>query len=137
MSYRNIVEKINRDKYSIPSGWDTREKVAEELECSVERVTEILSDAIKAGMIETAKFPVWNPATRQKVMVTCYRKTGGKAQKQDGAPREMPEELVEWIEDNADRFGNDASRIQKSIPTRFRSLSVPVSEIRKLLSLEK
>lgn len=71
--WNKIVSDHNRRAYKWPSGWSTREEIAEELECSPERVQEILAPAIRAGEVERAQHPIWDEATRRKIMVTGYR----------------------------------------------------------------
>ena len=67
------VATINREKYTIPDGWDTREQVAESLECSPDRVSDILKHGIQSGQIERQDFPVWDDNRRLTTRVVCYR----------------------------------------------------------------
>lgn len=71
--WNKIVSDHNRRAFKWPSGWSTREEIAEELECSPERVQEILAPAIRAGEVERAQHPIWDDATRRKILVTGYR----------------------------------------------------------------
>jgi hypothetical protein len=73
MNWKAVVEKKNAEIYRLPEGWDTRDKVADDLECSPERVSEILRPAIKAGEIEKKIFPVWDKASKRVLQVTAYR----------------------------------------------------------------
>lgn len=67
------VASINREKFTIPEGWDTREQVAESLECSPDRVSDILKHGIQSGQIERQDFPVWDDNRRLTTRVVCYR----------------------------------------------------------------
>jgi hypothetical protein len=60
MNWKNEVNKMNAAAYSWPKGWSSREEIAEQLECSPERVREVLSPGLKAGTIETKEFKVWD-----------------------------------------------------------------------------
>lgn len=73
MNWKNHVEKISARNFVLPAGWDSREKVADQLECSPERVRVVLAPAIKAGEIEQAVFPVWDPIVKRVVRTTAYR----------------------------------------------------------------
>lgn len=73
MSYRAIVEQENRQKYRMPEGWDTREQVAKDLGCSVDRVNQLLAPAIQSGRIKVQNFQVWNERLKQRVTVRGYQ----------------------------------------------------------------
>lgn len=77
-NWKRIVAEQNRKAFQWPAGWDTREDIAEQLECSPERVAEILAPAIRAGEVERASFPIWEPATQRKIMVVGYRQKSAK-----------------------------------------------------------
>lgn len=72
MNWKNEVNRINKAAYSWPKGWSTREEIAEQLECSVDRVREILAPGIKSGDIEVKDFHVWEDG--RKMRKTGYRK---------------------------------------------------------------
>jgi hypothetical protein len=72
-NWKNVVTKINRKQYAWPAGWETREEVAEQLECSPERVSEILAPGIRSGDVEKGTFAVWDDHLNRKVMITGYR----------------------------------------------------------------
>lgn len=72
-NWKNIVSKSNSRQYRWPVGWQTREQVAEDLECSRDRVAEILAPAIEQGIVERKSFPVWDASTNRRIMVTGYR----------------------------------------------------------------
>jgi hypothetical protein len=69
-----LVEKNNAKVYRIPEGWDARDDVAEQLNCSPERVSEVLRHAIKGGEVEKKVFPVWDGTTKRVTQVTAYRR---------------------------------------------------------------
>lgn len=72
-NWKKIVSVQNAKLYKWPEGWDTREKVAEHLECSPERVAEILAPAIKTGEVEKGQFPVWDAINGRKMYLVGYR----------------------------------------------------------------
>jgi hypothetical protein len=82
--WKTIVERNNAKQYSWPKGWSTKEEVAAELECSPERVCQILSPGIRAGEIETQAFPVWDSLTKRVVRLVGYR------EKPKGEPTSKP-----------------------------------------------
>lgn len=73
MNWQKAVEKINIQKYSIPAGWDTKDKIAMELQCSPERVHDLLKGGLASGAFEMQEFPVWDVKRRITVRVRCYR----------------------------------------------------------------
>lgn len=77
-NWTKTVATINREKFTIPDGWDTRDKVAEDLECAPDRVADLLKPGIQSGQIERQEFPVWDDARRMTVRVVCYRVAGTK-----------------------------------------------------------
>lgn len=84
MNWKQLVEAQNRRTYVLPPGWDSRDKIAEQLECSVDNVRVLLGPAIRAKAVEVSVFPVWDEVTKKVVRVTAYRRRDGsgvKAQK--------------------------------------------------------
>jgi hypothetical protein len=79
-NWNKTVTEINRKRYVIPEGWDTREVVAESLECAPDRVADLLKPGIQSGEIERQEFSVWDDARRMTTRVVCYRVTGEKVQ---------------------------------------------------------
>jgi hypothetical protein len=71
--WKKAVNEINRKRYQIPAGWDTREQVAEKLECSPDRVADLLKPGIQSGEFERQDFSVWDDTRRLACRVTCYR----------------------------------------------------------------
>ena len=80
------MDDINRSKYTVPEGWDTRDQVAASLQCDPNRVNDLLKPGIQAGDIERQEFPVWDDKRRMTVRVMCYRLAGEKQ-----PPKEKPE----------------------------------------------
>lgn len=96
MNWKTLVEKQNAATYVLPEGWESRDEVAEQLECSPERVSEILRPAVKSGAVEVQVFRVWNAEQKRVVMVTAYRqRTKGDATQPVGhKPGKWTPELV-------------------------------------------
>jgi hypothetical protein len=74
VNWKSLVEAQNRKTYVLPAGWDSRDKVAEQLECSVDNVRVLLGPAIRAKTVEVAQFPVWDEITKKVVRVTAYKR---------------------------------------------------------------
>lgn len=68
-----VTNRINKDRYRIPAGWETKEQVAESLQCDPGRVHELLRPAIASGEVERQEFSVWDDKRRCTVRVACYR----------------------------------------------------------------
>jgi hypothetical protein len=75
-NWKNILEKQNASAYAWPRGWSSRDDVAEQLECSPERVASLLAPGIRAGTVERQDFTVWDNKLKRLVRVTGYRETG-------------------------------------------------------------
>jgi hypothetical protein len=76
MNWKNYVATQNAKAFVLPPGWDSRETIAEQLECAPERVREHLQPGIAAREIEVRQFPVWDAELGRKIVVTAYRKSG-------------------------------------------------------------
>ena len=74
MNWKQLVEAQNRKTYILPTGWDSREEVAEQLNCSVDNVRVLLAPSIRAKTVETQQFPVWDEVTKKVVRVIAYRR---------------------------------------------------------------
>jgi hypothetical protein len=85
-NWNKIVASANAEKFKFPAhdGWVTREKVAEDLDCSPERVPEVLSVAIRSGAVETKAFTVWDAEGHRKVRMIGYREV------KQGPPQNQP-----------------------------------------------
>lgn len=74
MNWKSLVETQNAKSYVLPEGWDSREKIAEQLECSADRVRILLSPGLRSGAVETSVFPVWCDVTKRVVRTSAYRR---------------------------------------------------------------
>ena len=72
-NWLKLTNKINAERFQIPDGWETREQVAESLQCAPDKVADLLKAGIQAGDIERAQFPVWCESRRMAIPTTCYR----------------------------------------------------------------
>jgi len=91
MKWRTLINKTNASTFKWPEGWDTRERVAEQLECSPDRVREVLAPAIRAGAVEVRDFKVWEDGrfvrkTGFRAVDTSKPKTTTKASKEEERP---------------------------------------------------
>ena len=77
-NWKRIVEDHSKKAYKWPKGWDSRETIAEQLECSPERVAEILSRAIKDGEVEKKPIAYWDDNLKKKVIAIGYRQVEKK-----------------------------------------------------------
>jgi len=78
VNWKQLVEAQNRRTYVLPPGWDSRDKIAEQLECSIDNVRVLLGPAIRAKSVEVSVFPVWDEVTKKVVRVTAYRRREGQ-----------------------------------------------------------
>lgn len=78
MNWKTYVEKQNEQKYVLPEGWDSREKVANEIGCSPERVNEQLRPGINSREVEVKIFPVWDKQAKRIIRTTAYHRTTPK-----------------------------------------------------------
>jgi hypothetical protein len=67
------VNDINKKRYVVPAGWETKDEVAVSLQCDADKVTDLLKPGIVSGDIEKQDFSVWDEKRRLAVRVTCYR----------------------------------------------------------------
>jgi hypothetical protein len=75
-NWKSILEKQNATAYAWPKGWSSRDDVAEQLECSPERVAGLLAPGVRAGTVERQDFTIWDAKLKRLVRVTGYRETG-------------------------------------------------------------
>lgn len=78
MNWKNFVEESHAKAYRLPQGWDSRDTIAAQMDCSPDHVRQLLGPALKSGAVETAQFPVWDHLTKRIVRVTAYRKSPPK-----------------------------------------------------------
>jgi hypothetical protein len=79
MKWKSLLHKQNARHFAWPAGWDPAEVIAEQLECSPERVREHLAPSIRAGEVEVKQFTIWDSETGRKVIKTGFR-IGGKSE---------------------------------------------------------
>lgn len=96
-NWKSILEKQNAATYAWPRGWSSRDDVAEQLECSPERVASLLAPGIRAGTVERQDFTVWDNKLKRLVRITGYREIGkseaSPESKKSGEPRLAKEPL--------------------------------------------
>ena len=131
-NWNRTVTEINRKRYVIPAGWDTREVVAESLECSPDRVADLLKPGIQSGEIERQEFSVWDDARRLTTRVVCYRVAGEKAQAKGVPEREVNALEVGRVKRALER---NPDWNDQRIARNARSQKSVVAEIRKELGL--
>jgi hypothetical protein len=131
-NWNRTVTEINRKRYVIPAGWDTREVVAESLECSPDRVADLLKPGIQSGEIERQEFSVWDDARRLTTRVVCYRVAGEKAQAKVAPEREVNALEVGRVKRALER---NPDWNDQRIARNARSQKSVVAEIRKELGL--
>lgn len=73
MNWKNYVEKKNAKTYVLPEGWDSRDKIAEQLECSPDKVDDHLRPALKSGEVIKQSFKVWDEGQKRLLFVVAYR----------------------------------------------------------------
>lgn len=72
-NWKKAVEKLNREKYRVPDGWDTKESVALQLGCTVDRVNEIIKPGLQSGDFERQDFLLWDERRGTTARTSCYR----------------------------------------------------------------
>lgn len=82
MNWKSLVEKENARTFVLPPGWDSRETVAEQLECSPEKVDDHLRPALRSGKVQKQQFKVWDKNLKRNVMVIAYSADSTLAQVQ-------------------------------------------------------
>lgn len=131
MNWQKAIDKINIEKFRIPAGWDTKEKIAEELQCSPDRVHDLLKVGLASGAFESQEFPVWDAKRRMTVRMRCYRQ---KIAGEQSAPVEtlkrglsMRDKVIRALQKNP-----NASNAQIA-HSMHRATSAQVAEIRATL----
>lgn len=72
-NWKMFVEKKNAKTYVIPSGWDSRDEIANQLECSPDKVDDHLRPALKSGEVIKQSFKVWDSGLARFHYVTAYQ----------------------------------------------------------------
>lgn len=73
MNWKKLVETKNAKTFVLPEGWDSRDAIAEQLECSPEKVRDHLRAAINSKEVLEQRFNVWDASLKRPVMVTAYK----------------------------------------------------------------
>ena len=94
-NWLRTVNDINQKRFVIPEGWETREQVAESLQCDPSKVGDLMKPGVEAGEIERALFPLWDTARRMAVSTPCYRLAGAKRQTKPNPARSDLEGRIE------------------------------------------
>jgi hypothetical protein len=81
VNWKSLVEAQNKKTYVLPQGWDSRDRVAEQLECNVDNVRVLLGPAIRNKTVEVQQFPVWDDVTKKVIRITAYRRRVTDAKK--------------------------------------------------------
>ena len=136
---KQVVAKSFATKYAWPKGWLTREQAADDLECSPERVDEILRLPIQDGSVSKEHFPVWNPKLERVVKQPGYR-VNSDSPAASAPPTRTEEPLTPEREEAIRRIGTncgenpDPKRVQKNLPKGLRG-TVSLAQIRAVLGL--
>jgi hypothetical protein len=80
MNWKSLVEKTNQKVYVLPPGWDSRDDIAEQLECSPEKVDENLRPLLRSGEVVKDTFTVWDKRGKRPIRVIAYQKVGKDAE---------------------------------------------------------
>jgi hypothetical protein len=80
MNWKSEVDRMNKEKFGwhlyAREGWSTKEEIAKQLECSPDRVREVLAPGLKDGVIEVKDLRVWEAG--RMIRKTGYRKAIAK-----------------------------------------------------------
>lgn len=74
-NWKSVVEKINSETFVLPDGWDSRDSIAEELDCSPEKVDDHLRPGLKSGRFVKQQHKVWDKNLKRNIMVIAYHDT--------------------------------------------------------------
>lgn len=96
-NWAKTIAKINKERFTIPTGWDTREQVAKALQCDPDRVLDILKPGLASGEIERKEFSTWDEKRRMAVRVACFRVCGGDQPEMPAKPEKAPQTLSQRI----------------------------------------
>jgi hypothetical protein len=108
MNWQKAIDKINIEKFRIPAGWDTKEKIAEELQCSPDRVHDLLKVGLASGAFESQEFPVWDAKRRMTIRTRCYRqKTDRNNEVKESGTTSVNEAIRERIVKAIETFPNE------------------------------
>ncbi len=94
MNWKSYVEKKNAKTFVLPPGWDSRDAIAEQLECSPEKVDDHLRPSLRSGEVVKDIFNVWDASLKRLVRVIAYRESG-KAKESPAAPVADAKTIIE------------------------------------------
>lgn len=133
-NWLKAVNDINKSRYTIPAGWDTKEQVAEKLQCSPDRVADLLKPGIQSGEFERQEFSVWDETRRLTTRVTCYRVAPEKGEPK--VEKGDPERISELEYNRVVRgFRKNPTWTNRQIAKNYHSTSARVALIRKEIGL--
>ena len=72
-NWNRIIGDHNKKAYKWPDGWDTKETIAEQLDCTTRQVAEHLAGAIKSGDVEKRLITYWDDRAKRKATAYGYR----------------------------------------------------------------
>jgi hypothetical protein len=123
MNWKKTVDNLNAKHYAFPTGWDDRETIAAQLECSPDRVDTLLAPGLKSGEIEKAQHPVWDQRLQRKVLVWGYRSRPQNTPAVKPAPAKAPDgETEAAVVAMARRHPHlTPSRLREYLPKRLRT----------------
>lgn len=105
-----VTNRINKDRYRIPDGWETKEQVAESLQCDPRRVHEFLRPAIASGEVERQEFSVWDDKRRCTGRVACYRLAQSQSSKQSPVTDSINDRIAASIRRNPNHTNNQIAK---------------------------
>lgn len=105
-----VTNRVNKDRYKIPSGWETKEQVAESLQCDPRRVHEFLRPAIASGEVERQEFSVWDDKRRCTARVACYRLAQSQSGKQSQGTDSLNDRIAASIRRNPNHTNNQIAK---------------------------
>jgi hypothetical protein len=137
MNWKKAVDQLNAKHYAFPPGWDDRDTIAAQLECSPDRVDTLLAPGLKSGEIEKAQHPVWDQRLQRKVLVWGYRQRAqaAPAAQPTAKPTTKPtgDPIVAAVRRSAARHPDySASKIKDNLPKSMRRL-ITTAEIKAIL----
>ena len=121
MKWKKAVENVNAKRFVIPDGWDTKEQIAQELQCAVDRVGDLLKPGLASGAFEAQDFQVWDAKRRLSIKTRCYRHTGVEANPKKSSSRGLESRIKAAIA----RYPN---RNNSTIAKSFRRVSAELVE---------
>lgn len=130
-NWAKTISKINKERFTIPAGWDTREQVAKALQCDPDRVLDILKPGLASGEIERKEFSTWDEKRRMAVRVACFRVRGDKEPEPASKPQKAEQTLNERIAASIRKYPHKSD---SAISDSFRGTrAADVAKIRKAM----